>query len=150
MNSFTLARRWVSRHRWLLLRTIALLLALVLLVWLLSSLYMEVFDSDSRSAGVFWSILFMTIVYLIRRYPEQARTLGNAVLAIARFIDHAVSEHMERSRERRRKRQMVEYYNQVIRCSSCQNMMTLGNFEERGGCPRCGSDLYNPTGRQAR
>jgi len=39
---------------------------------------------------------------------------------------------------------------EVIECASCGNRMTRGRFHQLGGCPRCGSDLFRPTGIQPR
>ena len=39
--------------------------------------------------------------------------------------------------------------NEVIECASCSNRMTRKHFKQKGGCPRCGSDLIGRTGKQA-
>lgn len=36
--------------------------------------------------------------------------------------------------------------NEIIECGSCGNRMTKGNHSDRGGCPRCGSDIVVRTG----
>ena len=38
---------------------------------------------------------------------------------------------------------------EIIECGSCGNRMTRGNFKRKGGCPRCGSDLFIHTGKRA-
>jgi hypothetical protein len=38
----------------------------------------------------------------------------------------------------------------IIVCTNCKFRMTLGQFERNGGCIRCGTDLYEETGRYPR
>ena len=37
---------------------------------------------------------------------------------------------------------------EIIICVSCGSRMTLGQFKARGGCQRCGSNLYKGTGER--
>ena len=39
--------------------------------------------------------------------------------------------------------------NEIVECGSCQNRMTRAAFSQRGGCPRCGSDIFTRTGQRA-
>ena len=48
-----------------------------------------------------------------------------------------------------RRVQIAKREHDIVECGSCQNRMTLATFRERGGCPRCGSDIFTRTGQRA-
>ena len=48
-----------------------------------------------------------------------------------------------------RRLQIARSEHDIVECGSCQNRMTLASFRQRGGCPRCGSDIFTRTGQRA-
>lgn len=78
------------------------------------------------AVGPWWGVGRITTVLI---------ALGLGVLIVGLFSACSESEGSKR----------------IIRCASCGNIMTFKNFQDNGGiCYRCGSDLYEETGRHAK
>ena len=61
----------------------------------------------------------------------------------------AIILFMLKRREQISKRERELREHDIVECGSCQNRLTLATFRQRGGCPRCGSDIFTRTGQRA-